>query len=129
MRFVIDPHSDLNAESIAKFGEKLNRGIRQVMERESTKVQDYARNNAPWHDQTGNARNGLFAIYDSDTLHSLNGESTIHRITLSHSVPYGIWLEVRWAGRYAIIVPTIQHYGAKIMDSIRGLISRLDGVG
>ena len=33
-------------------------------------------------------------------------------IFLGHgaNVHYGIWLEVRWGGRFAIIVPTIEHF-------------------
>jgi hypothetical protein len=30
-----------------------------------------------------------------------------HELILLHSMPYGIWLEVRWSGRYAIIGPTM----------------------
>lgn len=57
------------------------------------------RTNATWTDRTGNARNGLNAtIYDTPEYIDL---------VLYHQVPYGVFLEVRWSGRYAIIGPTM----------------------
>lgn len=73
-------------------------------------VQDYAQQNAPWDDRTGDARRGLTAT----------GEQRLvkYTITLFHTVDYGIWLEVRWDGMYAIILPTIEHMGHVLMDRL-----------
>ena len=80
-------------------------------------VQDYARTNAPWTDRTGNARQGLKA--DPDIAPPVYG------IDLYHRVPYGIWLEVRWSGRYAIILPTIRVMGRAVMASARDILRRM----
>lgn len=71
------------------------------------RTEAYAKAHAPWQDRTGDARQGLTAI----------GEQRLVRytITLFHTVDYGIWLEVRWDGKYAIIVPTIEHMGPIFM--------------
>lgn len=82
---------------------------------ESEHVQDYMRTHAPWTDRTSNARNGLFAK-------AVTGDA--HAIVCYHTVPYGIWLEVRHSGRYAIIEPTIQVEGKRIMTALNGLLSR-----
>lgn len=66
-----------------------------------------ARHNAPWVDRTGNARNGLRGIPEAQHPH--------YAIVLAHSVNYGIWLEVRWAGRYAVIMPTLNSVGPKYL--------------
>jgi hypothetical protein len=100
-------------------GPKLNRGISALMLSNAPKVQDYARSNAKWTDRTGNARQGLFAKY--------SGEGGVHQIDLYHTVPYGIWLEVRWAGKYAVIAPTVNVEGQRIMAQMQGLLSRLEG--
>lgn len=68
-------------------------------------IQSDMRENAPWQDQTGNARNGLFA-----TVQTSKNEVAI---VLYHSVPYGIWLELRWSGKYAIITPSLAKWGPK----------------
>jgi hypothetical protein len=73
------------------------------------------RQNAPWTDQTGNARNGLFAEAKHDW-------GRTHAIVLYHSVPYGIWLEVRHQGRYAIILPTAKEQGMAVMNTLRDLL-------
>lgn len=68
-------------------------------------IQSDMRTNAPWTDQTGNARNGLFT--------SVQVTTNNVAIVLYHSVPYGIWLELRWSGKYAIITPSLAKWGPK----------------
>ena len=55
--------------------------------------------NARWTDRTGAARNGLGA--------RVVVEDTKVAIVLYHSVAYGVFLETRWGGKYAIIEPTM----------------------
>lgn len=83
----------------------------------SGQVEAYARTNAPWQDQTSNARNGLTAVPEV--------EPSRYSIVLFHRMPYGIWLEVRWSGRYAIILPTIQVMGREVMAGARDLLRRM----
>lgn len=70
--------------------------------------------NAPWTDRTGAARNGLHA--------KAVVQSTVVGIVLYHSVPYGIFLEVRWSGKYAIILPTVQEFAPKFLETIGALV-------
>ena len=85
--------------------------------RMAPEVESYMKNNAPWTDRTGNARNGLAArAYES-------GDEV--GIVLYHQVSYGIWLEVRWSGRYAIINPTIDEMGPRVMQQFNGLLGRI----
>jgi hypothetical protein len=83
----------------------------------SVQTEAYAKNNAPWKDQTGNARSGLRARPRHD--------SNSHFIDVYHSVPYGIWLEVRFEGRYAIIIPTVKSQGLALMGFLRGMLKRV----
>lgn len=86
-------------------------------------VEDYARANAPWEDRTGDARHGLTA----------QGEQRLvtYTITLFHTAEYGLWLEVRWDGKYAIILPTLEVMGPRLMAELAALdlggIARLGG--
>lgn len=98
-----------------KLPKNLQPAIRSVMQYGAPQVQNHARDTAPWRDRTGNARQGLMARqYETGTRHG---------IVLFHSVPYGLWLEVRWDGRYAVLLPTIQAWGPRIMR----LLSRVFG--
>jgi hypothetical protein len=80
------------------------------------KLENYAKLNAPWKDRTSNARNGLAARSGRD--------SKTHYIVLFHQVPYGIWLETRWSAKYAIIMPTIDHFGPEVMDTFQKILDR-----
>lgn len=80
------------------------------------KVENHAKLNAPWQDQTTNARNGLAAR---------SGKSGKTRwIVLFHQVPYGIYLETRWNAKYAIIMPTIDKFGPEVMDTFRKILEK-----
>lgn len=80
-------------------------------------VEAYAKINAPWTDQTGNARAGLAARAYRD------GKEI--GIIIYHQVPYGIWLETRWNGKYAIINPTIEHMGPMVMARFNRILERI----
>jgi hypothetical protein len=68
---------------------------------------------AKWIDRTSNARNGLGA-------RAVSGGGRI-AVVLYHSVPYGIWLEVRWDGKYAVIEPAIARFAPLLMDMVAAL--------
>ena len=75
---------------------------------------------APWTDRSGNARAGLFAkasFYDN-----------AFELLLAHSVYYGIFLEVANSGKYAIILPTVQHMGDLLIARMERAMSRLEGL-
>jgi hypothetical protein len=111
-------------KNIVEMGVKLDTALRALMQYESTRSEAYMRNNAPWKDQTGNARNGLFAKPLEDTI----DKGVRYGIVLFHTMPYGIFLETRWSGRYAIIVPTVEVKGPDLMKGADKILSRL-GLG
>lgn len=97
--------------------ERIDRLVAAVMERQADVSTAYMKSNAPWTDRTGNARNGLHAV----TAHSRG----LHSVTLAHGVPYGIWLEVRWGGRFAIVGRAVQVGGVETMRLLEKGLSRL----
>jgi hypothetical protein len=66
-------------------------------------LENDAKTNAQWQDQTGNARQTLHAF-------AVMLSADMIALYLSHGVNYGVFLEVRYAGRYAIIWPTIEQH-------------------
>lgn len=93
---------------------KVKEGIIAAANYTAPVAQTYMRTNAKWTDRTGAARNGLNAKVD------VKGDTIA--IILYHTVPYGIWLEVRWGGRYAIIKPGMAYAGPIWMYAIRRLV-------
>lgn len=80
-------------------------------------VENYMKLNAPWTDQTTNARNGLAAraYQDGDEI----------GIVLYHQVSYGIFLETRFGGKNAIINPTIEAMSGRVMNRFDRLLERI----
>lgn len=72
---------------------------------------DLMRSEAPWTDRTGDARELLGFSVDEDPIRP--------RVYLFHGVHYGLWLEVRWNGDYAIIMPTIEQFGPELIQRIQ----------
>lgn len=103
--------------NIEKIYPGLSRFAQAATYKKSSDAQTYMRNNAPWNDQTSNARNGLNSQPFS--------EGTNFGMILFHTVPYGIFLETRFSGRYAIIDPTLPVIGAEFMQLLSGIMGRL----
>lgn len=103
--------------NIAQLDAKIIRGMVAVHEYTRPRVESFAKANAPWQDQTTNARNSL----NARTEHTARSASTI----IAHGVPYGIWLEVRFGGVNGIILNTIRTMGVELMANMRTLFARM----
>ena len=96
---------------------KVDKLVMAVMHRQAGVSEGEMRSQAPWRDQTGNARSGL---------HAVNVDATNeHGLILAHGVPYGIWLEVRWGGKYAIIYRSVVNAGQSVMGLLQAGLNRL----
>lgn len=107
-------------EGVQVFDQRLERGIVGVFERQKNISEAWLRENAPWKDRTGNARSGLSAA----TRHV---RKVSHSLILFGRMPYNIWLEVRFQGRYAVIIPGLIDQGPKLMRTLNKLFARLGG--
>lgn len=74
---------------------------------------------APWTDRTVNARNSLH----TKTVH----DKTHHELILAHGMRYGFWLEVRWAGKWGIVLPTLLPLGKDVMGTLNRGLGRIGG--
>lgn len=91
-----------------------------IIERNSAYGEAWMKTNARWTDQTGNARQGLHGTAEREKLRR-------YMIILAHAVSYGVWLEVRFNGRYEIINPALRHVGDRTMRETSGLFGRVFG--
>lgn len=85
--------------------------VESVLEFYRDQVEEWMRENAPWEDQSGDARDGLTAEVQ-------RAKVLEYDLYVYHTVDYGIWLEIRWNGKYAIIQPTIEHWGHFLMQEM-----------
>lgn len=96
---------------------EVDNAVFQLFTKYKPQVENYATANAPWKDDTGNARQGLYANVEHVPRQSIS-------MIVGHGpVEYGIWLEVRWAGRWAILLPTISVFEPRILADIRKVLS------
>ena len=108
---------DTLTPSLRRLLPKVDAGVDLAFDAMEATATSYARANAPWTDQTGNARNGLFATHRAEPM-------VRHQLITYHTMPYGVWLEVRWSGRYAVIGPTMFHIAPLLAANVAAAVNR-----
>ena len=101
--------------AMRRYGEDAKQAIQQLALAWAPKLEAYAKQNARWNDRTTNARQSLYAVVDST-----NGRTTIY---LSHGIAYGVYLELLYQGRLAIILATLEAHYEPIQADVRRLFS------
>lgn len=108
--------------NLKNLSESLARMIVATVEYHATRGEAAMKLNAKWTDRTTNARNSLHTVTSHE---NTLGNKSRHTIVFAHGMPYGIWLEVRFAGRFAIIMPTVSSEGAELMKTLNNAVARL----
>lgn len=98
------------------YGNKVIEACEKVLQYFQPIFETYAKQQAPWTDRTSNARQSLHA-----EVQQLSKDAVA--LYLAHGMQYGIYLETRWSGRYAIIWPTIQAHLDAILKMLQGIFS------
>lgn len=78
-------------------------------------METWAKQNAPWTDRTGDARERLHATVEET--------GPIGTIVLAHGVEYGLQLEIRNGGAYAIIAPAIDMFAPIVMRDLQRMMN------
>ena len=107
MSFKFDPSNMLNGLSEA--GLKTKAAIGLYADTSSKKMENYAKTNYKWTDQTFKAGKWYW-----------NGDKA--RIEIGHGVDYGIYLEFCHERRYAIIKPTIDKMSPQIIKGLGNIL-------
>lgn len=113
---------DALAKSIAAHDLKVKRVIAGQFKYAESEATTFAKLNAPWTDRTGNARSGLHA-----KMNVIN-QGEAFELIMAHTVNYGIWLEVRFSGKYAILMPTLNYIGDQLISRIASSINKLEAM-
>ncbi len=116
MKLNFDPSKMIS--NLVNTDNKFDVAIRMFADNAAIDLQNDARNNAKWVDRTGAARQRLKG--------TAGKISTGYRLTLSHGVDYGIWLELANERKYSILDSTIRYTGGfKIMPSFEKFMDKL----
>ena len=118
MAFQLDYNNSNLKKNLDKMSVKLGAAILMYSATKASEIQAKMKINRPWTDRTGMAK----ALLNAKV--SQPNDNTI-RITLSHGVNYGIWLELAHEKNYAIIAPTIREEGPRIVEDLNNLMSKL----
>jgi hypothetical protein len=94
----------------------IHMGVFSIIQRWAPEIENWMKQNAPWTDRTGNARQTLHTEIDDVV-------NTMVKLTLAHGVNYGIFLELCNAGRYAIVNPALDHFAPKIWSDVQRMLS------
>ena len=100
--------------NLADFDVKTKASVGLYGDTVAKKLEASAKANRPWTDRSGRARQSLNS--DSEWV----GNKV--RVSLSHGVDYGIWLELCNEGKYAIIMPTINKEGPSILKGLEKIL-------
>lgn len=97
-----------------QYRQSIEQAIRAIADRRAPEIEAWLKQNAPWTDRTGQAR---------QTLHTEVREVAheMIEIILAHGVDYGIYLELRWAGRFAVINPALDIWTPLIWQDVQGI--------
>lgn len=117
--FGFDNHIIPNLDTLS---DKVDRYVHGVVSYSADRCVGFMKQNAKWTDRTGAARAGLRAEPEWQP-------KKLHAIHLFHSVLYGIWLEIRFGGKYGIIIPTLNIQGPATMRLLSKLFAKLKAGG
>lgn len=105
-------------DAIEKYGDKLMAGLMMYADTKAISLESIMKRNRSWVDRTGTAKATLNAK-------ATQVDDNVARITLSHGVEYGIWLEMAHEKKYAIIKPTLDSESPKVMDGLASIMEKL----
>lgn len=96
--------------ALERYSQKVDAAVTGVCQYYSQQGAAYAKENKPWQDRTHDARNFLHGYVVKEGMISAR---------ISHGVLYGIHLEKRNSGRYAILPSVKRRYQAEFLDSVK----------
>ena len=118
MAFQLNYNQSTLKKNLDKMETKLGAVILMYSATKASVIESKMKINRPWTDRTNMAKMTLRARVSQPS-------KEVVRITLSHGVDYGIWLELANEKNYAIIAPTVKEEGPRIVEDLGDLMSKL----
>lgn len=96
--------------------EDLYATLEALLQSYAPRIEAWMKQNAVWTDRTGNARQGLLTDVEV-----VIGEALY--LYAAHKMDYGAYLELNHQGRFAIIVPALEHFAPLIWRDVKALFA------
>jgi hypothetical protein len=80
------------------------------------RIESWMKENAIWEDQTGNARQSLYASMETVS-------EQVFMLYWGHGMSYGVFLEMSNQGRFGILSPALDYFYPQIVADIQRLFS------
>lgn len=118
--------------NVAALGPRYGEHLNHMCDEAAVEGTVYMKTHARWKDNTGNrkdrvpgaARAGLVATHSNDS--DLLRYGHAHKeIVFTHGVNYGIWLETKHNGRFAIIMQSVKAVGESFMAKLTESLKRV----
>jgi hypothetical protein len=95
---------------LAVLDERVEAAVAIIFDHFGLIAENEMKTGARWTDRTGNARAGLVseASRDGNDFH----------LNFASMASYGIWLEIRWSGKYAIVGPVMENIAPRLAQMI-----------
>jgi hypothetical protein len=104
------------ASRLRLYDQRSRAAMRAGLSAGAQRVEAWERANHRWQNQTGNAERGLTCLVADGARGGQDG----YRLVNLHGVPYGIYLEFAFQGRYAILREAIwRHWPGVLTDCAR----------
>lgn len=107
--------SDLG-RALVKFGEKIDANTLRIATVIADEATAYMKAHHPWTNRTGAAEAGLQASAVQLAEHLI-------AIYLVSSAPHGIWLEIKYAGKWGIIPEAMVFAYGRLMQELRAIFA------
>ena len=97
------------------FADAIEASLLKLMKGYAPTVANYMKQQAPWTDRTGAARQGMYTQVHYKPRQSI-------RMDLDHTMWYGKYLEYHHAGRFSIVLPTRDYFGPRMINDARRML-------
>ena len=109
------PPQEMFAEGVVWYDNAIKQALLELAQQFAPQIEAWMKAQAPWTDRTSNARQGLHTEVEA-----LVNEISIW---LMHGVDYGVFLELKNAGRYAIIGPALDYWAQQLWEAVKAMLS------
>ena len=119
MSTVVWPNGTPEQVFLANFDaylDDIHAALAALMQSYAPRIEAWMKQNASWTDRTGNARQGLLTEVEMVI------DEAIY-LYLAHKMDYGQYLELNHQGRFAIIVPALEHFAPLIWRDVKALFA------